>query len=488
MSLASEFRTFIARGNVVDLAVGVIIGAAFGKIVTSLVDQVIMPPIGILTGGVDFSAMKWVLKPGDAATKAPETAIQYGAFLNTLIQFLIIAFVVFLAGQAGDHASPARGGSARGAARAHSFGDAADRHPRPAGAGGGAARLTGFAGSTGGNRRPAATLPARMSLPDWPSFGLTDDVRPALAAARDAGEPAALATLALAVGGAPRPPGAQMLVTEDGVSGFLSGGCVEGDVVVHARATLADGAPRRLVYGEGGPWPDIRLLCGARIELLVERVAPDDPAVARLLELTAARRPAVWWTDGTRRAVTAEGEAAPAFAPVLARRFAPRPRTVVVGGDPTALAIASLAASLGDETHLVRPRGPQAPPPVPGARYHRGEPEHALDAVPLDAWTAVAVATHDLETDEAALAAALPSAAAYVGVLGARRRIPERRARLLARGVAPEALARLRAPIGLDLGGKAPWEIAVAVLAEVVAARHLDAPPLLAFPPDAERG
>ncbi len=96
MSLASEFRTFIARGNVIDLAVGVIIGAAFGKIVTSLVDQVIMPPIGLITGGIDFSALKWVLKPGDAAAKVPETAIAYGAFLNTLIQFLIVAFVVFL--------------------------------------------------------------------------------------------------------------------------------------------------------------------------------------------------------------------------------------------------------------------------------------------------------------------------------------------------------------------------------------------------------
>ena len=96
MSLASEFRTFIARGNVVDLAVGVIIGGAFGKIVTSLVDQVVMPPIGVLLSGVDFSSLKWVLRPADAAAKRPEAAIGYGAFLNTVIQFLIIAFVVFL--------------------------------------------------------------------------------------------------------------------------------------------------------------------------------------------------------------------------------------------------------------------------------------------------------------------------------------------------------------------------------------------------------
>ena len=96
MSFGSEFKEFIARGNVVDLAVGVIIGGAFGKIVTSLVDQVIMPPIGLLMGGIDFAHMKIVLKAADPATKQAEVAVQYGAFVNTLIQFAIIALVIFL--------------------------------------------------------------------------------------------------------------------------------------------------------------------------------------------------------------------------------------------------------------------------------------------------------------------------------------------------------------------------------------------------------
>ncbi|MBX9707386.1 MAG: large-conductance mechanosensitive channel protein MscL [Caulobacteraceae bacterium] len=97
MSLLTEFKEFAARGNVVDLAVGVIIGAAFGKIVTSLVEQVVMPPIGLVLGRVDFSNLKWVLSPEDPATEAiEEVAIQYGAFINTVIQFLIVAFVVFL--------------------------------------------------------------------------------------------------------------------------------------------------------------------------------------------------------------------------------------------------------------------------------------------------------------------------------------------------------------------------------------------------------
>lgn len=99
MSMLKEFKDFAMRGNVIDLAVGVVIGGAFGKIVTALVDQIIMPPIGMLTGGIDFSQMKWVLKPADntdPAHKIAEVAIGYGSFINTLIQFLIIAFAIFL--------------------------------------------------------------------------------------------------------------------------------------------------------------------------------------------------------------------------------------------------------------------------------------------------------------------------------------------------------------------------------------------------------
>ena len=97
MSIFQEFREFAVKGSVVDLAVGVIIGAAFNGIIKSLVDQVIMPPIGLVTGGVDFSELEWVLRAENVATAEVEkVAIQYGAFINTLIQFLIVAWVVFL--------------------------------------------------------------------------------------------------------------------------------------------------------------------------------------------------------------------------------------------------------------------------------------------------------------------------------------------------------------------------------------------------------
>lgn len=96
MSVFKEFRDFIARGNVIDLAVAVVIGGAFGKIITSLVNDIIMPPVGVLTGGMDFAALKWVLKPADVAKKAAEVSINYGVFINTIIQFLIIAAAIFV--------------------------------------------------------------------------------------------------------------------------------------------------------------------------------------------------------------------------------------------------------------------------------------------------------------------------------------------------------------------------------------------------------
>jgi len=99
MGMIAEFKEFAMRGNVIDLAVGVVIGAAFGKIVTALVDNVIMPPIGLLIGGVDFSKWAWTLKEAsvDAAGNAvPAVTIGIGLFINALIQFVIIAFAIFM--------------------------------------------------------------------------------------------------------------------------------------------------------------------------------------------------------------------------------------------------------------------------------------------------------------------------------------------------------------------------------------------------------
>ena len=95
----AEFKEFAMKGNVVDMAIGVVIGAAFGKITTSLVNDVIMPLISRITGGVDFSAWKWVLKAAEVAedgTEIPEIAVNYGSFIAVVLDFLIIALVLFL--------------------------------------------------------------------------------------------------------------------------------------------------------------------------------------------------------------------------------------------------------------------------------------------------------------------------------------------------------------------------------------------------------
>ncbi|MFM5018876.1 large-conductance mechanosensitive channel protein MscL [Aeromonas veronii] len=94
MSLIQEFKAFAARGNVIDMAVGIIIGAAFGKIVSSFVGDVIMPPIGLILGGVDFSDLAVTLKAAEGAT--PAVVIAYGKFIQTIIDFLIISFAIFM--------------------------------------------------------------------------------------------------------------------------------------------------------------------------------------------------------------------------------------------------------------------------------------------------------------------------------------------------------------------------------------------------------
>lgn len=100
MGMISEFKEFAMRGNVIDLAVGVVIGAAFGKIVTALVEKVIMPPLGLLIGKVDFSELKWTLAEAqlaaDGSELAPAVVIGYGEFINTIIQFVIVAFAIFM--------------------------------------------------------------------------------------------------------------------------------------------------------------------------------------------------------------------------------------------------------------------------------------------------------------------------------------------------------------------------------------------------------
>ncbi|CRL46599.1 Large-conductance mechanosensitive channel [Sodalis glossinidius str. 'morsitans'] len=128
MSFLQKFRKFAMRGNVVDLAVGIIIGAAFGKIVSSLVANVIMPQLGLLIGGIDFKQFSWVLKPAQGDT--PAVVMEYGIFLQNIFDFIIVAFAVFCIIKLINRNASQRGGKTRRAVQTECGRDAAYRDPR----------------------------------------------------------------------------------------------------------------------------------------------------------------------------------------------------------------------------------------------------------------------------------------------------------------------------------------------------------------------
>lgn len=313
----------------------------------------------------------------------------------------------------------------------------------------------------------------RLDNADWPTFGWIADVRPALRKAAQGGRSVVLATLVGREGPAPRPVGTQMLFDGTAATGYFSGGCMEADIANHAAACLDDGQPRHLVYGNGSPWIDIRLTCGGRLEILLERISPDDPAVATLLEFESDRRPARWESDGRfRRALDAldASERAEPAGTGYSLLYRPTWRLAVWGSDPIALAIAELAAATGFDTLLIRPDQPSLPSPFPAIRCIE-RAAAASNAFAIDHWTAVVAATHDDATDDEAVRHALRGGAFYAGVLGAAARCDRRLARLADAGVHADLIALIRSPIGVAGCGNAPREIAVSVIAEILQAR-----------------
>ncbi len=308
---------------------------------------------------------------------------------------------------------------------------------------------------------------------DWPTFGWSDDVRPALSQAMAEGRPAALATLYKVEGSAPRGPGAQMLFVGNTASGYFSGDCIEGDVAGHAREVLATGKAQRLHYGMGSPWIDIRLRCGGALHVLVERVLPDSEAAKDLIANARARRSCVWHSDGRQQQVMERD------APLLvledepfaiARRHDPPRRLIVTGGDPGALALARLGADARFETILIRPHGPQTPPPFSVTQYVREPVVEALQRLGIDRWTAYVGATHEDEHDLAGCLAALRGGAGYVAMIGAKSRAAARLGALQAAGATQAELQRLQLSPGVAGLGKAPWEVATGILAQVMQA------------------
>ena len=327
-------------------------------------------------------------------------------------------------------------------------------------------------------------------------------------------------------GSAPRPEGAVLLYADDGrIAGSVSGGCVEGaaaEEIQHARET---GRARVIRYGisDEEAW-DVGLACGGTIDVLVEPSLPDVVVdAARASQgagghgsVVATRLPAdsppgsfgphqpgegappeaelVVSEDGqvSGSLGTPELDAALSDAASEALRrgqsrtvelggrsifievFPVRPRLVVVGGVEVARSLVRLASELGFETVVVDGRPafatPERFPEVD--RLIVGWPDEVAEEIGLGPNDAVAVLSHDVKFDEPAIVEALRRGCRYVGAVGSRKTQADRRARLLEAGVSPDRLAQLRGPVGLDLGGRAPSETALAILAEIVAERY----------------
>jgi hypothetical protein len=183
---------------------------------------------------------------------------------------------------------------------------------------------------------PYPSVATALEQPRW--WSLDENLLPILSDLCRTSRPFALATVTAAEGG-PRPAGTQMVFTDDRAWGSLSGGCVEADLACHARAALADRRSRQVVYGRGSPWLDIRLACGARLEVLVEPVSPDDPILVELLGLASRREVVRYVSDGRKRLCRPAEEDIPGHWPVDVLH-APSQRLLVVGQDPFAYAIA----------------------------------------------------------------------------------------------------------------------------------------------------
>ncbi len=311
----------------------------------------------------------------------------------------------------------------------------------------------------------------------------------------DAGLGVALATVIETWGSSPRPVGSQLAVNERAeFVGSVSGGCVEASVVDAALRAIEDGGARLLEYGvENEVAWEVGLACGGHIEIYLERL--ERRALLEALQAQrAAKRPVVLATElatgrqelirpGEPNSAASARRFARARETLLADRgeavdedgkrvfllpFNPPLRLVIVGAVQIAQALAPMAAEAGYEVIVVDPRGAFARGRrfEPAAISHEW-PDVALRELAPDARTAIAALTHDPKLDEPALDEALRSEAFYIGALGSPRSHAARCERLRERGFDDGDLARLRGPIGLDIGAQSPAEIAVAILAEI---------------------
>jgi xanthine dehydrogenase accessory factor len=291
------------------------------------------------------------------------------------------------------------------------------------------------------------------------------------------GGPMALATVVSTWGSAPRPRGSHMLVHADGrFEGSVSGGCVESDILATAAEVIA-GKPFQLrEYGvaDAAAW-EVGLPCGGQIQVLVQPVSAEgfDPELFdRIAEARAAGKALTVNTD----LATGQSSLRPAEGAVFANRYDPPRRLLIVGAVQIAQALAGLARELGIATVVIDPRGRfLTEERFPGVTLDDRWPDEAITAYAPGAATAVVTLSHDTKIDDPALIAALAASTGYVGALGSRRSHAARCERLKEAGVSEQALQRIDAPVGLDIGAIGPAEIALSIAAAMVQAFHAEA-------------
>lgn len=300
------------------------------------------------------------------------------------------------------------------------------------------------------------------------------------------GQGAALATVVQTWGSAPRRAGAQMVVSGAGdMMGSVSGGCVEGAVVIEAMDALDNGAPRLLEYGvSDGDAFAVGLACGGTIKVLVEPVGPAMPVemLEALVAARADRRRAAYVVDvqDWSRRLDSDGHAV-RFASDRSgieddgRSFVaihnPPLRLAIVGAVHIAQALVPMARIAGFDPVIIDPRAAfGSETRFPGETLIEDWPDEALEQVGLDARTALVLLTHDPKLDDPALHIALNSEAFYIGALGSTRTHSSRVERLAQAGFSQAHIARIHGPVGLDIGAASPSEIAVSILAQMVQA------------------
>ncbi|WP_375282271.1 XdhC family protein [Pseudooctadecabacter sp.] len=306
-----------------------------------------------------------------------------------------------------------------------------------------------------------------------------------------AGRAVAVATVVDTWGSAPRPVGSQLVIDGDGrMEGSVSGGCVEGAVIVEALEAMEDGRARLLDYGVSDDEAfAVGLACGGQIRVMVEPVGGAMPVtlLEDLVNRRASGEAVAYVADLDGEARRLEGPAAypdrfrldrsgvePDGRTFVAIHNPPL-RMVVVGGVHIAQHLLPMARACGYDVTLVDPRPAfGSPERFPDTVISEDWPDEALEAMGLDARAAVVTLTHDPKLDDPAIKAALRSPVFYLGCLGSTRTHAKRIARLEAAGFGAEDIARIHAPVGLDIGGRSPAEIAVSVMAQVTATLRQD--------------